>query len=64
LYHFELDDIDKRCIIAETQRRVKMTTATQEHKPFERDGKKTGHPRPRIGATAKKRKKEAGKSQK
>ena len=38
-----------------------MTTAATEHKPFERDGKKTGHPRPRIGATAKKRKKEAGK---
>lgn len=38
-----------------------MTTATQEYKPFERDGKKTGHPRPRTGATAKKRKKEAGK---
>lgn len=38
-----------------------MTTAAQEHKPFERDSKKTGHPRPRIGATAKKRKKEASK---
>lgn len=41
-----------------------MTTATTEHKPFELDGKKTGHPRPRTGATAKKRKKEASKSQK
>lgn len=41
-----------------------MTATTTEHKPFERDSKKTGHPRPRIGATAKKRKKEAGKSQK
>ena len=51
----------KSCIIAETQRRVKMTTANTEHKPFERDGKKTGHPRTRIGATAKKRKKEASK---
>ena len=36
-----------------------MTTATTEHKRFERDSKKTGHPRPRTGATAKKRKKEA-----
>ena len=38
-----------------------MTTAATEHKQFERDAKKTGHPRPRIGATAKKRKKEASK---
>ena len=38
-----------------------MTTAAIEHKPFERDSKKTDHPRSRIGATAKKRKKEDSK---
>lgn len=35
--------------------------ATTEHKPLERTGKQVGHPRPRVGATAKKRRKQEGK---
>ena len=34
---------------------TKMRDATEEFKPFERKAGTTGHPRPRKGATAKKR---------